>query len=72
MDSPFGRLDPVHKENIVRYLPDMAEQSMLLAYIGEIDAQVAHEALKEVREMPVIKYALREDPLNVYGQKENV
>ncbi len=45
MDSPFGRLDPVHKENIVRYLPDMAEQSMLLAYIGEIDAQVAHEAL---------------------------
>lgn len=50
----------------------MAEQSMLLAYIGEIDAQVAHEALKKVREMPVIKYALREDPLNVYGQKENV
>ncbi len=45
MDSPFGRLDPTHKRNIVRYLPDMAEQSMLLAYTGEIDAQIAHEAL---------------------------
>ncbi len=45
MDSPFGRLDPTHKRNIVRYLPEMAEQSMLLAYTGEIDAQVAHEAL---------------------------
>ncbi len=45
MDSPFGRLDPIHKRNIVRYLPEMAEQSMLLAYNGEIDANVAHEAL---------------------------
>jgi len=41
MDSPFGRLDPTHKANIVRTLPGMAEQSMLLAYIGEIDEQVA-------------------------------
>ena len=45
MDSPFGRLDPVHKKNIIQYLPDLAEQSMLLAYIGEIDAQVARSAL---------------------------
>ncbi len=41
MDSPFGRLDPTHKANIVRTLPGMAEQSMLLAHIGEIDEQVA-------------------------------
>ena len=45
MDSPFGRLDPTHKANIVRTLPDMAEQAMLLAYIGEIDDQVARKEL---------------------------
>lgn len=45
MDSPFGRLDISHKKNIVRQLPEMAEQSMLLAYTGEIDKGVAREAL---------------------------
>ncbi|OCN03397.1 hypothetical protein A7X67_10965 [Clostridium sp. W14A] len=45
MDSPFGRLDPTHKANIVRTLPSMAEQSMLLAYTGEIDEQVARKEL---------------------------
>lgn len=45
MDSPFGRLDPTHKRNIVRQLPYMAEQSMLLAYTGEIEAPIAREAL---------------------------
>ena len=45
MDSPFGRLDPTHKANIVRTLPFMAEQSMLFAYIGEIDEQVARKEL---------------------------
>lgn len=45
MDSPFGRLDPTHKANIIRTLPKMAEQSMLLAYTGEIDDQVARQEL---------------------------
>lgn len=45
MDSPFGRLDPTHKANIVRTLPSMAEQSILLAYTGEIDEQVARKEL---------------------------
>lgn len=45
MDSPFGRLDPIHKKNIVKYLPEMAQQSMLLAYNGEIDGHVVREAL---------------------------
>jgi DNA sulfur modification protein DndD len=45
MDSPFGRLDPTHKQNIVQQLPEMAEQSILLAYTGEIDNQLAREAL---------------------------
>ncbi|GHT01981.1 hypothetical protein AGMMS50276_31300 [Synergistales bacterium] len=45
MDSPFGRLDPAHKENITRALPDMSEQIVLLAYTHEIDEQRARETL---------------------------
>ncbi len=45
MDSPFGRLDPTHKANIARTLSSMAEQTMLLAYTGEIDDQVAREQI---------------------------
>lgn len=45
MDSPFGRLDPTHKKNIVSALPEMAGQSMLLAYTDEIDEQVARKTL---------------------------
>lgn len=47
MDSPFGRLDPTHKTNIIKALPEMAEQTMLLAYFGEIDEQVARKELAE-------------------------
>ncbi len=46
MDSPFGRLDPTHTKNIVKILPKLAKQSILLAYSGEIDEQVAREELK--------------------------
>lgn len=45
MDSPFGRLDPTHKKNIVRALPRMAEQAMLLVYTDEIDNQIARASL---------------------------
>ena len=45
MDSPFGRLDPTHKANIARTLSSIAEQSMLLAYTGEIDEQVARSEI---------------------------
>lgn len=45
MDSPFGRLDPTHKENITRALPSLSEQTVLLAYTHEIDEQKARETL---------------------------
>lgn len=45
MDSPFGRLDPIHKANIARTLSSMAEQSILLVYLGEIDDQVARKEI---------------------------
>lgn len=45
MDSPFGRLDNTHKENVIKTLPKMAEQSVLLLYESEINAQVARNLL---------------------------
>lgn len=37
MDTPLGRLDPKHRNNVLKYLPKMAEQVMLLVHEGEID-----------------------------------
>ena len=45
MDSPFGRLDPTHKENITKALPSLSEQIVLLAYTHEIDEQGARATL---------------------------
>ena len=45
MDSPFGRMDPTNTANIARTIPHMAEQTMLLAYVGEIDEQVARKEI---------------------------
>ena len=45
MDSPFGRLDPTHKKNIIKTLPKMSDQIILLAYTEEIDSQIAREVL---------------------------
>ena len=45
MDSPFGRLDPIHKRNITENLPRLSNQVILLAYTDEIDADMAREYL---------------------------
>lgn len=36
MDTPFGRLDPGHRANVLRYSSQMAEQVFFLAHPGEI------------------------------------
>ena len=36
MDSPFGRLDEAHSANVVRTLPKMAQQVVLLVYESEV------------------------------------
>jgi DNA sulfur modification protein DndD len=36
MDTPFGRLDLRHRENILRYLPTTTSQLILLVHSGEI------------------------------------
>jgi len=37
MDTPLGRLDPKHRGNVLKYLPKMADQVILLVHEGEID-----------------------------------
>ena len=36
MDTPFGRLDPSHRDNILRYLPTVTTQFVLMVHDGEI------------------------------------
>ena len=36
MDTPFGRLDLEHRDNILRYLPSVTSQFVLLVHSGEI------------------------------------
>jgi DNA sulfur modification protein DndD len=37
MDTPFGRLDQKHRDNILRFLPELGEQALLLVHDGEVD-----------------------------------
>jgi DNA sulfur modification protein DndD len=46
MDSPFGRLDEMHTTKVIRSLPGMADQVLLLVYRSEIDPHVARRELK--------------------------
>lgn len=46
IDSPFGRLDRGHTKNIVRALPTMAKQVVLLVYEDELPADLARNELK--------------------------
>lgn len=36
MDTPLGRLDLKHRNNVLQYIPEMAEQVVLLVHEGEI------------------------------------
>ena len=39
MDTPFGRLDPKHRANILSYLPSTSSQLILLVHEGEVRKQ---------------------------------
>jgi DNA sulfur modification protein DndD len=39
MDTPFGRLDTKHRANILRFVPTLAEQVVLLVHGGELDRE---------------------------------
>ncbi len=37
MDTPFGRLDPKHRENILKFVPTLSNQVTLLVHGGEVN-----------------------------------
>ena len=37
MDTPLGRLDKKHRSNILKFLPTLAEQVVLMVHDGEVD-----------------------------------
>src|SRR5205085_9245172 len=39
MDTPFGRLDVKHRANILRFVPTLAEQVVLLVHGGEVNRE---------------------------------
>jgi DNA sulfur modification protein DndD len=45
MDSPFGRLDERHTENVVKALPKLADQVILLVYEAEVGRTLMRELL---------------------------
>lgn len=57
MDTPFGRLDTKHRDNILRYLPQTAGQLILLVHDGELrrDTDLAPVAARIGK-----SYAIRE------------
>jgi DNA sulfur modification protein DndD len=46
MDSPFGRLDETHTTKVVRALPNMASQVLLLVYESELDPKDVRNQLQ--------------------------
>jgi DNA sulfur modification protein DndD len=46
IDSPFGRLDGVHRENTVNVLPSIASQVVVLVYEDELPPAEARESFK--------------------------
>lgn len=47
MDTPLARLDPNHRNNILTYLPEMADQVILLVHEGELQKSMLDKTLKD-------------------------
>ena len=45
VDTPFGRLDPKHRLNILMYIPNMGEQIVFLVHEGEINKETGLEPI---------------------------
>ena len=47
MDTPFGRLDPKHRDNVLAYLPKVTSQFVLLVHGAEIRPETDLAPIKE-------------------------
>lgn len=55
MDTPLGRLDPNHRHNVLKFLPNMGEQIVLLVHEGEINPK---DDVKEIANRIGSKYQI--------------
>jgi len=46
MDTAMGRLDNKHRENLLRFIPDVVDQAILLVHEGEIRKEDAYKILE--------------------------
>jgi DNA sulfur modification protein DndD len=65
MDSPFGRLDEGHTSRIVKALPSMAKQVVLLVYESELEPKLVRNTLKGdlLREYKIVRKSARHSVL---------
>ena len=68
MDTPFGRLDPKHRANILNYLPKHASQLILLVHEGEINRTTD---LSEIAHRIGAEYEIKEKSLR-YSKIEKI
>lgn len=70
MDSPFGRLDRGHTTRVLRTLPNMAGQVLLLVYESEIDPGLARNELQGQlkREYRIQRQSARHSNLTPYTE----
>jgi DNA sulfur modification protein DndD len=47
MDTPFGRLDPNHRLNILKFIPQMGEQVVFLVHEGEVSKKTSNLPIAE-------------------------
>lgn len=47
IDTPFGRLDSTHRQNVVAWLPELAAQVILFVTSGEFDEDIHRALLKD-------------------------
>lgn len=72
MDSPFGALDPDYREKIARYIPELADQVIVLASNSQWRGEVERECGPRVgKEVSLIYYSPhRKDGVDPYYVRE--
>lgn len=56
MDTPFGRLDPGHRANVLRYASRLAEQVFLLVHGGEVTTDDLHAIAAHIADEYELQY----------------
>lgn len=67
MDTPFGRLDLKHRENILRYLPETTSQLVLLVHDGEVrkETDLAPVAARIGKEYVIREVSTRQSKIEI-------